>query len=595
MRHEIRDSNSLVFTMEEVVGGGPVGGSSPTIDIYSIEFDEWWDQLNVQWDALPPVGSNAMIDMAVVNAALSGVYSFDASGAYAAPGATANNSGAQGYIVKMEDAANGYLEFVFIVISDLMVSSATVPAVVDANVVQWLGTAATASTAGVPNVNIAEIDGDAPQMSPDPTATGLLSVDIARVNGDADVFSISDPSILRVDIDQINSQNVPVMTGTGVLDVNVTAWDDETTGVGTSATYNLPLVDVVTVRDSADAGRGLEDFGDTGYDRITHKVEAVKVVDLISGDGITESSFVDDAITSRVFADDAITSDVIADDAIDEGAIAIDSVTYEEISTSAAREISDAVWSADIFKSIYNDHPTGTPAPAPLGTIGHAITIDHLKDGINYWSATESTSAHKCAFVDPTGTKFYSHHLASSDLSPAQITAYIDRSVTIVKEFDFDAMEFDESSKSYLGRIISVGQDADGQYFELSQVDEDASAIPGGFKVGEDIIIIKSETDSTMHEVAHEVWEESVFDHETPDTFGMFSRIMTGLAQFNHRITDSTYDDSGRLLACRLVVYPTPEDADNETNSLTSVIVTSTYNEKQNMSTFLAREEDAGE
>ena len=86
MRHEIRDSNSLVFTMEEVVGGGPIGGSAPTIDIYSIEFDQWWDQLNVIWAALPPVGSNAMIDMAVVNAALSGVYSFDASGAYAAPG-----------------------------------------------------------------------------------------------------------------------------------------------------------------------------------------------------------------------------------------------------------------------------------------------------------------------------------------------------------------------------------------------------------------------------------------------------------------------------------------------------------------------------
>ena len=183
--------------------------------------------------------------------------------------------------------------------------------------------------------------------------------------------------------------------------------------------------------------------------------------------------------------------------------------------------------------------------------------------------------------------------MAISALSADQIISYVDRTVTIVKNIDFDTMEYTASTESYLGRISSVGSDGSGQYFEVALVDEDAAAIPGGFLLG-DVIIVKAETDSTMHEVAHEVWEESVFDHETPDTFGMFSRIMTGLAQFNHRITDSTYDDSGRLLACRLVVYPTPEDADNATNSLTSVVVTSTYDEKQNMSTFLAREEDDG-
>jgi len=70
----------------------------------------------------------------------------------------------------------------------------------------------------------------------------------------------------------------------------------------------------------------------------------------------------------------------------------------------------------------------------------------------------------------------------------------------------------------------------------------------------------------------------------------MFSRVMTGLAQFNHRITSSTYDDSGRLLSCRLVVYPSATDAENQTNALTTVEVTSTYDEKQNMKTFLSKE-----
>jgi hypothetical protein len=108
-----------------------------------------------------------------------------------------------------------------------------------------------------------------------------------------------------------------------------------------------------------------------------------------------------------------------------------------------------------------------------------------------------------------------------------------------------------------------------------------------------DVLCIKAETDPTMHEIAHEVWEESVLDHETPDTFGMFNRIMTGLTQFNHRITSSIYDDSGRLLSCRLVVYPSACDAKNETNALTTIEVTSTYDEKQNMETFLAKEESS--
>ena len=98
-----------------------------------------------------------------------------------------------------------------------------------------------------------------------------------------------------------------------------------------------------------------------------------------------------------------------------------------------------------------------------------------------------------------------------------------------------------------------------------------------------------------MHEIAHEVWEEEVADHETKHTFGMFNRIIAGLAQYNHRITDSTYDETGRLLACRLVVYASAEAAALQLpdTALTTVVVTSEYDEKQNMTTFLSKEEGA--
>ena len=203
---------------------------------------------------------------------------------------------------------------------------------------------------------------------------------------------------------------------------------------------------------------------------------------------------------------------------------------------------------------------------------------------------------HMCSADDGSGNKFYSNRLASWPLSSDESISYIDRAVVIIKGLTFSnapggSASFTDATESYLGRITGVHDEGSGQYFEVKLVDEDESSVPHGFTAGSDALIVKAETDATMHEVAHEVWEESVFDHETADTFGMFSRIMTGLTQFNHRITDSLYDDSGRLLSCRLVVYPSSEDAKNETNALTTVEVTSTYDEKQNMETFLAKEE----
>jgi len=158
--------------------------------------------------------------------------------------------------------------------------------------------------------------------------------------------------------------------------------------------------------------------------------------------------------------------------------------------------------------------------------------------------------------------------------------------------------------QQHMVRITDVETDADGQYFRIQCIDEDQSSIPGGIYPTRrdptsmsgwaqpgDILIVKAETDATMHEVAHEVWEEDVDDHATPDTFGMLNRIIAGLSQYNHQITDSTYDESGRLLACRLVVYPNAEAARNGEDPLTTIEVTSTYDEKQNMVTFKAAEE----
>jgi hypothetical protein len=157
--------------------------------------------------------------------------------------------------------------------------------------------------------------------------------------------------------------------------------------------------------------------------------------------------------------------------------------------------------------------------------------------------------------------------------------------------------------QQFLVRISAVGSDANGGYFDIHQVDEDESVIPHGIQAlvrdvsgniitSGDMLIVKAETDPTMHEIAHEVWEEAVVDHSTPHTFGMFNRIMAGLTQYNHRITNPMYDQSGRLLSCRLKVYETADNAASDSDAIASIVVTSTYDEKQNMDSFSAVEEE---
>jgi hypothetical protein len=319
-----------------------------------------------------------------------------------------------------------------------------------------------------------------------------------------------------------------------------------------------------------------------------------------------------------------VRTQIVADKAIDASAIDMDAVTYDELADSAIAEIVNGVWNASIAECIDGDltNPGTNKHMADIGTMGHKMFIDYFAQYMVHLSPDggniSATPAHGCSTTQPedtigNGTKFYSGQLAASNLTDDQIKSYIDRTATLLKRLDVGqpgGVPQDLTViQQYLVRIHDVGMDDPTdpatQHFVIKLVDEDESPIPGGVEGPDftsypdaevfDYILIKGETDPTMHEVAHAVWEESVCDHETPNTFGMFSRIMTGLTQYNHRITSSIYDETGRLLSCRLVVYPSAEDAENETNALTTVEVSSTYDEKQNMETFLAKSESSEE
>ena len=805
MRHEIRDSESLHFTMEVIIGGTPTSGLAPKIRIYSINNDEYWQftsggapsnvwVTNADYVSSP---SDCEGDMGELQAdGLPGVYDFNASVSGVgifwsnSVATTSPDSADEGYVIRMEESTSGFLEYIHVVVSDVMVSSTSFSGAIDANVVQWEGNNVTATTTnGVPNVNVVEWDGSGvsgsggipdvdvvssitvdanvvdwnnlgPYADPGNTTGVILSADSTTHFPNVDAASGGTISANVVDWGGLNpslsvgsSTSFPVISvggwrdgssatdaetalgsSSGLPSINVEAWNDNTGSVtvrtsGANLSVGLPAVTVEGWGGDGDAAFSIGDTSkapeisvrawNTSDGNASHADAYVQTSaggDAVSGDslpmisvggwgGDSDASFtvgntsavpeisvkawnttnnattptsadayvfsapggseydhsvntvllpaitvkgwagVSDAAVSvgttnrfprisvktwegagtsvtggsptspddilvtwtqdylpdgnSVVRRPNIRTQIIANNAIDEDAIQVDSVTYEEISATAAQEISDAVWNADIFNTIYNPH-TGTAAPPNTNTMAEAMIIRYLSENMNHWTGGGTpvgTPVHTCNNADPNGQKFYSNRLLAHPLTEAEMISYVDRSIVVKKGFDLGTMSFDQDTQSYLGRIVSVGEEEGSgtQYFEIKLVNEDESSVPSPGLEASDVLIVKAETDSTMHEIAHEVWEEEVADHETKHTFGMFNRIIAGLAQYNHRITDSIYDETGRLLACRLVVYASAEDADAALpdTALTTVVVTSEYDEKQNMTKFLSKEEGA--
>ena len=776
MRHEIRDSNSLHFTMEVIVGGTPTLGLTPKIRVYSIENDEYWAFSGSSvgtWVASSSYAANPSDfegDMSELESdGIPGVYHRDVgTGGDDVFNTAPSDNADEGYIVRMQESLSGLLEYVYVVISDVMVSSTSFSGTIDANVVEWDGSGVSGS-GGIPDVNVVDWN----SLSPTFAKGSVTNLPVISVGGwrdgtsNLDILTFHSSGLPNINVDDWGATSAVLSSSAGgdslsFPNINVTAWRDYT--VSTSGSVNkLPNINVHAWGDSLDAIQTSNPGADTttgalpaitveGWGGNTDALftvggtSAVPEISVrawntsdgnashadayvqtsaggtaVSGDslpmisvggwgGDSDASFtvgntsavpeisvkawnttnnaytptsadafvfsapggseydhsVDTvllpAITVKGWAgvvdaavsvgqtfkhpritvkswegswtnvtnesdptseDIAVTwtkdymteedgstgsspvdlpnirTQVIRNNAIDENAIQVDSVTYEEISATAAQEISDAVWNADIFNTIYNPH-TGTAAPPNTNTMAEAMIIRYLSENMNHWTGGVTpvgTPVHTCNNADPNGQKFYSNRLLAHPLTEAEMISYVDRSVVVIKGFDFGTMSFDENTQNYLGRIVSVGaEEGSGtQYFEIKLVNEDESSVPSPGLEASDVLIVKAETDSTMHEIAHEVWEEEVADHETKHTFGMFNRIIAGLAQYNHRITDSTYDETGRLLACRLVVYASAEAAALQLpdTALTTVVVTSEYDEKQNMTTFLSKEEGA--
>lgn len=256
-------------------------------------------------------------------------------------------------------------------------------------------------------------------------------------------------------------------------------------------------------------------------------------------------------------------------------------ITTAHVTPSAKADLANGILEADIWNPIVD--PTAlTASPSSRDTIARAITSTYL--GSVYktpYDASTSEDIYTCSYTDDV--KFYS----TSFPSLSQMESLIKQDAILFKGWDGAGTPDMSSWVSLKMRITGAGIDANGKYLTL----EDSTGTPNSYVNGDDSIIITTQNTASPEEIAGAVWEEPVDAHSTAGTFGILTRITAGLVHFNHRIKDPEYDQTGRMTGCRVVVYPSAADAEADTNALSTIIINSTYNSGNNMSSYLATEE----
>ncbi len=256
-------------------------------------------------------------------------------------------------------------------------------------------------------------------------------------------------------------------------------------------------------------------------------------------------------------------------------------VTTAHVTSSVRADLANGILEADIWNPVV-DPTTLTALPSSRDTIARAITSTYL--GSVYktpYDASTTEDIYTCTYTD--GAKFYSSSLPTlSDLE-----LLVKQDAILFKGWDGAGTPTMASWTSLKMKITGAGIDANGKYLVL----EDSAGNANSYTFGADSIIITNQNTADPEEIATAVWNEPVDTHSIPGTFGLLTRIIAGLVHFNHRIKDPEYDQTGRMTGCRVVVYPSAADAEADTNSLSTIIINSTYNSGNNMSSYLATEE----
>lgn len=256
-------------------------------------------------------------------------------------------------------------------------------------------------------------------------------------------------------------------------------------------------------------------------------------------------------------------------------------VTVAHVTPGTKADLANGVLEADIWNPIVNPI-TLVASASGRDTVARAISSTYL-GGIykTAYDASTTEDIYTCTYTEDE--KFYSSSLPSlSDLE-----ALVKQDAVLFKGWDGAGTPTMANWSSSKMKITGAGIDANGKYLVL----EDSNGTTRSYVNGADSIIITNQNTADPEEIASAVWDEPVEDHSTTGTFGLLTRIVAGLVHFNHRIKDPEYDQTGRMTGCRVVVYASAADAEADTNALSTIIIASSYNSGNNMSSFLATEE----
>ena len=581
-------SDGLVFVLSAFdvqVTGVPITGGTVRCDIFSIEENKFWDATNNTWAAAPGLLAHHTapeLNSTLSSTVLPGIYTYGGLLPYNTFAGCSNSevgiSSRKGYIVKWSDEGVSPAQVIgyqFINITDSME--------IKSNLIKIHSN----TSAGQNAMDYFHTNGYGIQP-----AGGAVNTwaDIRVVNQDTTAalnmekffddtgFNASNSTIGTASVASVVSSvgNGAISSGSFATDA-IDGYAIAANAIGASELAQNAITHVQIAQNAI----GVAELAGNAITSVQIANNAIGAAEL-AANSITSVQIARNAIGAAELAGNCITNVQMAKNAIGSLELASAAINHLELGESAAEEIQNAVWNASVWKPIENLNNADTSG-ADVSSMGYAMLLQYITKNLLHWDGSAMTSVHTCSTIDSAGTKFYATTVpATAD----KLTPYIDKSAVLVKSWTPGGAAT-SSIEMYPVRIKGGTVNS---HFEIHQMDEDQSAIPGGIDTT-DVLIVKGETDSTMHEIAHEVWEESVFDHATEDTFGMFNRIIAGLSQYNHRIKDPLYDQTGRLTACRLVVYPSASDAENGTNPLATIIVKSTYDDKQNMSTYLSKRE----
>ncbi len=365
--------------------------------------------------------------------------------------------------LSITDAANHvpvFHEFTVLpqAIYDWLIAGSIVP--LPANVTTWNGTAvASPATAGIPDVNVKNIDNDAAAASGTvtfPNATLASTTNITAAAGIA-VSSIATDAITAASIaaDAVTELR-SVVSGTSDSGTTSTMVDAARTEADTDywrgaiilftsgtlagqarrITAFTPATDTITFTPAATQAVGTHTY-EIHHDAlsllasVTHTGAAVQIlsggigVTAIANNAITAAMIADGAIDAATFATGAITAAAIASDAITDAKVASD-VTIASVTGSVGSVTAGVTVTTNNDKTGYGLSAAAvqaiwdalTSALTAVGSIGKLI-IDNLNAAITSRMAT---------YAQPTG--FLTAIFPGSVASPTNITAGTIENVT---------------------------------------------------------------------------------------------------------------------------------------------------------------------